>query len=215
MKKSNVKEIKSSNWDNLNHISHIFFLAYMEYAWSLYIHRLIELYMYNKENESYNVWMFIQYQSWTLWKFESNKYQRNHTYGYIIKDILKALIVYISIAIKHHVVKISKKAVTIILVKWKLNTYIFFFVHLKKKKMEFLCDGTICIHMNMAWPSIHPSKMAAWSYSESWSSQSFDSKGKSCHYLIPDTHRIPTNREQNVTIRVPSHALAWAELAKS
>lgn len=51
-------------------------------------------------------------------KFESNKYQRNHTlYGYIIEDILKALIVYISIAIKHHVVKISKKAVTIILVK--------------------------------------------------------------------------------------------------
>lgn len=89
----------------------------MEYAWSLYIHRLIELYMYNKENESYNLWMFIQYQSWTLWKFESNKYQRNHTYGYIIEDILKALIVYISIAIKHHVVKISKKAVTIILVK--------------------------------------------------------------------------------------------------
>lgn len=43
--------------------------------------------------------------------------KRNHTYGYIIKDILKALIVYISIAIKHHVVKISKKAVTIILVK--------------------------------------------------------------------------------------------------
>lgn len=89
----------------------------MEYAWSLYIHRLIELYMYNKENESYNVWMFIQYQSWTLWKFDSNKYQRNHTYGYIIEDILKALNVYISIAIKHHVVKISKKAVTIILVK--------------------------------------------------------------------------------------------------
>lgn len=89
----------------------------MEYAWSLYIHRLIELYMYNKENESYNVWMFIQYQSWTLWKFESNKYQWNHTYGYIIEDNLKALIVYISIAIKHHVVKISKKAVTIILVK--------------------------------------------------------------------------------------------------
>lgn len=50
-------------------------------------------------------------------KFESNKYQRNHTYGYIIEDILKALIVYISIAIKHHVVKISKKAVTIILVR--------------------------------------------------------------------------------------------------
>lgn len=73
--------------------------------------------MYNKENESYNVWMFIQYPSWTLWKFESNKYQRNHTYGYIIEDILKAFIVYISIAIKHHVVKISKKAVTIILIK--------------------------------------------------------------------------------------------------
>lgn len=70
-------------------------------------------------------------------KFESNKYQRNHTYGYIIEDILKALIVYISIAIKHHVVKISKKAVTIILVKYKLNTYTFFFVHLKKKKWNF------------------------------------------------------------------------------
>lgn len=49
-------------------------------------------------------------------RFE-NLNQINHTYGYIIEDILKALIVYISIAIKHHVVKISKKAVTIILVK--------------------------------------------------------------------------------------------------
>lgn len=87
MIKSTVKEIKSSNWDNLNHISHIFFLAYGICMKSRL--RLIELYMYNKENESYNVWMFIHYQSWTLWKFESNKYQRNHTYGYIIKDILK------------------------------------------------------------------------------------------------------------------------------
>ena len=43
----------------------------------------------------------------------------------------------------------------------------------------------------------------------------FDSNGKCCHYLIPDTHKIPSSREQNVTRKIPSPTLLRAEFTKS
>lgn len=61
---------------------------------------------------------------------------------------------------------------------------------------------------------LHP-KQDGCSYPESWSSQCLILMAKCCHYLIPDTHKIPSSREQNVTRKIPSPTLLRAEFAKS